>query len=138
MNFADITIANCVLETVEEYDLLLNRTLGDYNDTLNNIVDTENGKLENAEVVFETIEQSLNELQSQVSDCSEESCSTQLNEKLAQLYESASRSIDDVLSAIVDYVVVTAPTSLESVNVDITKFQAELEPLITKAQDCFN
>lgn len=136
--FVDISIANCVLETVEEFDLLLNKTLGEYSDTLDDIVDAENGKIENANVVFQTIAQSLNELQDQISECSEESCSTELNEKLAQLYESASRSIDDVLSAIVDYVVVSAPTSIEGVIVDTTQFQGELEPLIAKAQACFD
>lgn len=127
-----------MLETVEEFDLLLNKTLGEYSDTLDDIVDAENGKIENANVVFQTIAQSLNELQDRISECSEESCSTELNEKLAQLYESASRSIDDVLSAIVDYVVVSAPTSIEGVIVDTTQFQGELEPLIAKAQACFD
>lgn len=127
-----------MLETVQEFDLLINKTLGDYTDVLDDIVDTENADIERANAVFENIEQSLKELQGEVNDCSEESCTVELNERLAQLYEASSKSIDDTLSSIVDFVVVTAPTSIENVVVDTTKFQSQLDPLIAQAQACFN
>lgn len=117
--------------------MLLNSTLIGSNKKLNEIINYETSKENIALAVFDSIIQSVSELEVRIIQCSTETCSSTLNSELIQLYESASTDIDDALVSLLEYVTVEAPSLLENVTVDYDKYQEQVEPLITAVEACF-
>lgn len=122
---------------MEQFNLLLSSTLAESNKKLNEIINNETSKENIALAVFDTIVQSLSTLEVRIIQCSTETCSSELNSELIQLYESASNDIDAALVSVLEYVTVETPTLLQNVTVDYDTYQKQVEPLITAVEACF-
>lgn len=133
----DIDIISCAKYSVEQFNLLLNSTLEESNKKLNEIIHYETSKENIALALFESIVQSLSELEVRIIQCLTETCSSELNSELIQLYESASSDIDDAIVSLLEYVTVEAPTLLENCTVDSDEYQKQVEPLIAAVEVCF-
>lgn len=122
---------------MEQFNLLLSSTLEYSNTKINEAIDYEASKEKMALAVLDSIVQDLSALEVKIIQCSTETCSSELNSELLQLYETASSDIDSAIISVLEYVTIVAPALLETYTIDSEKYQETVEPLITAVEACF-
>lgn len=122
---------------MEQFNLLLSSTLEYSNTKINDAIDYEASKEKMALAVLDSIVQDLSALEVKIIQCSTETCSSELNSELLQLYETASSDIDSAIISVLEYVTIVAPALLETYTIDSEKYQETVEPLIAAVEACF-